>query len=131
MQLHLVSAREVGHQKESAPRPGGKPTIGLDLRLGMRGSRRVEFRHHHRPRRFLDSLGLRVEQRTLVPSPQIHLSLSLNLQQPESVDVPPRQSITSGNPYPILYAKTFPEGGPSRSSCSWLVQLSWTNWAGE
>lgn len=31
MQLHLVSAREVGHQKESAPRSGGKPAIGLDL----------------------------------------------------------------------------------------------------
>src|SRR5208337_2986931 len=88
MQLHLVSAREVGHQKESAPRPGGKPTIGLDLRLRMRGSRRVEFRHHHRPHRFLDSLGLRVEQRTLAPSPQIHSSLSRNVQRPESDDVP-------------------------------------------
>src|SRR5271165_115865 len=105
MQLHLVSAREVGHQKESAPRPGGKPTIGLDLRLRMRGSRRVEFRHHHRPRRFLDSLGLRVEQRTLAPSPQIHSSLSRNVQRPESDDVPSMRPITSGNPYPILYAK--------------------------
>src|SRR5271166_5007513 len=115
MQLHLVSAREVGHQKESAPRPGGKPTIGLDLRLRRRGSRRVEFRHHHRPRRFLDSLGLRVEQRTLIPSPQIRSSLSRDVQRPESVDVPSMRPITSGNPYPILYAKTFPEGGSFRS----------------
>src|SRR5271157_986375 len=116
MQLHLVSAGEVGHQKESTPGPGGKTTIGLDLRLGMRGSRRVEFRHQHRPRRFLDSLILRVEQRTLHPSLQTRLWLSRNVQRPECGDIPPKRSLTSGNPYPILYAKTFPEGGSSRSS---------------
>jgi len=42
--------------------------------------------------------------------------LSRNVQRLESDDVLPRRSITSGNPYLILYAKTFPKGGPPRSS---------------
>jgi len=42
--------------------------------------------------------------------------LSRNVQRPKSDDVPPGRSITAGNLYPILYAKTFPEGGSSCSS---------------